>query len=304
MNAAPAPGGFGLRALSLLLLAILIWGSTWTAIRYQLGVTDPGWSVAFRFLIATLAIGAYARWEGVSLGIGAADLPLLAAVGLMQFTLNFLLIYHAEAYVTSGLVAMIFALLIIPNAVLGRLFLGHRFGAGFIFGSLLAMAGMALLFRQEITAATAGGGRAALGIGLSLLAMLSASAGNLLQSSGRAARLPGASLLFWGMGFGALINIVLALILSGAPVIDPRPSYWLSTLYLALFGSAITFPVYLSLMRQIGPARAAYTSVLIPIVAMLFSTVLENYHWGPSAIAGSVLALAGLVFALRGKAAA
>lgn len=295
-------GGLSPRILFGFCLTILIWGSTWTAIRYQLGVTDPAWSIAFRFGGAAIFIALYAAARGMSLRIRAGDLPLIVMIGLVQFVLNFLFIYHAEHLIASGLVAMIFALLIIPNAAFGRIFLGHRVGRGFIAGTVLACAGMALLFKDEIEAAGRADG-VLLGVGLTLAGMLSASIGNVLQAGPRTRHMPWAALLVWAMGSGAVLDASAALLLSGWPQLDTRPEYWLATLYLALFGSAVTFPIYLSVMRAIGPARAAYSSVIVPIVAMLLSTLLEGYRWTPWAIAGSAVALAGLVIALRGKAA-
>lgn len=284
---------------------VLIWGSTWTAIRFQLGVEAPGWSIAWRFSIAALAMAVYGRATGVSLKLDRADLPLLLAIAVSQFSLNFLFIYNAERFITSGLVAMIFALLIVPNALLGSLFLKQRVGPAFLFGTLLAMAGMALLFRHEVAAAVTGGGRSVLlGIALALLGTLSASVGNLLQASQRAAHLQAPQLLFWSMALGALFNMAVGLAMSGPPAIDPRPEYWAATLWLGIAGSAVTFPLYLEVMRSIGPARAAYSSVLVPIVAMLFSTLFEGYRWSGIAVAGALLAAIGLVVALRGRAAA
>lgn len=303
MSAASPGGDLSPRILAALVLSVLIWGSTWTAIRYQLGVTAPAWSIAFRFTIAALAMALCARWLGMSLRIRRTDLPLIAMIGLTQFMLNFLFLYHAEGFITSGLVAMVFALLIIPNAILGRIFLGHRVGGAFIVGAALAGIGMALLFRHEIAVAATEGGNAALGIGLSLCATLSASVGNVLQASPRVRHLPWAALLVWAMGLAAVANMAVALAGSGWPELDFRPAYWLAVVYLALFGSAITFPLYLYVMRAIGPARAAYSSVMVPIVAMGFSTLLEDYRWTPVAAAGAVLALGGMLFALRGKAA-
>jgi len=290
------------RVMLALLVSILIWGSTWTAIRYQLGVTQPGWSIGFRFAIAAAAMALYAVARGLSLRIRRDDLPLLAAIGISQFLLNFQFIYHAEALITSGLVAMIFALLIVPNAIFGRIFLGQRVSGAFVAGVLLAAAGMVLLFHHEIASAAAGGGRAALGILLVCAGTLSASVGNVLQATARAHRLPWTALLTWSMALGAAASMMLALAGSGWPALDARPEYWIATAYLGLFGSAITFPVYLYAIRMIGPARAAYASVLVPIVAMAFSTMLEGYRWTPAAAAGAALALAGMVFALRGRA--
>jgi drug/metabolite transporter (DMT)-like permease len=303
MSGAPAGHGLGLpsRVMIAFGLSVLVWGSTWTAIRYQLGTTAPAWSIAFRFTIAATAMALYARWQGLSLRIRSTDLPLVLAIGAAQFALNFLLLYNAERFIASGLVAMLFALLIVPNAVLGRIFLGHRVGGGFVAGTLVATVGMVLLFHDAIAAVAGGGGLAALGILLTLGATLSASVGNLLQASPRAAHLNWAGLLVWSMGSGAVIDAVAALLFWGPPVLDPRPEYWAATFYLGLVGSALTFPVYLSVIRALGPARAAYSGVVVPIVAMAFSTLLEGYRWTPSAVAGSVLGIAGLVIALRGK---
>lgn len=292
------------RLLAAFLIATLIWGSTWTAIRYQLGTVDPSWSIAFRFAVASILLGGYARWIGAPLRIARRELPLVIALALAQFMLNFQFVYRAEAYITSGLVAMMFALLIIPNALLGRLLLGHKVGRNFILGSLLAVLGMALLFQKEIQDAAAGGGVALLGIGLTLAGILGASLGNIVQASRRADAMHWVTMIVWGMALGAIGNALLALATTGLPIFDPRPSYWLAVVYLALFGSALTFPLYLFVIRQIGPARAAYSSVLVPIVAMVFSTVLEGYRWTPSAVAGSMLAIAGLVLALKARSPA
>lgn len=291
------------RVILIFAILVLIWGSTWTAIRYQLGVEAPGWSIAWRFVAASIAMGIYARVAGVSLRLSRRDVPLLAGVAMTQFVLNFLFVYNAERFITSGLVAMIFALLIVPNAILGRIFLKQRVGRAFLVGTVLAGLGMVLLFQHEIAQAAGGGSAVLLGIGLSLFGILSASVGNLLQASQRASHLHAAQLLFWAMAIGAVANMVIALPMSGPPVFDPRPEYWLATLWLAFVGSALTFPLYLHVMRAIGPARAAYSSVLIPIVAMLFSTLLEGYRWTGTAVAGALLAGLGLVIALRGKAA-
>ena len=308
-SAAPAspaaPGGIlPARVILPLLLCTLIWGSTWTAIRHQLGVVDLNWSIAYRFTIATVAMYALARREGAPTGISRAQFPLVATIAVSQFLLNFVCIYRAEGYITSGLVAMIFSLLIVPNALFGWLFMGHRVGGAFIVGTVMAIAGMALLFAPQIAGMQAGSGHIALGVLLSFGAVLSASVGNLLQASRRANAMHWATLLFWAMGLAALFNALLALATAGMPTFDPRPGYWLATLYLGLFGTALSFPVYLSVIRLIGPARAAYSGIIVPIVAMGLSTMLEGYRWTLPAIAGSILAIAGLFFALRARSEA
>jgi len=139
------------------------------------------------------------------------------------------------------------------------------------------------------------------GIGFTLLAVLAASVGNLLQLVETVKRLPVASLLAWAMGYGALANGAIALALHGAPTAEARIGYWVGLVYLGLLASALAFFYYYRIIRAIGPAKAAYSSVLVPIVAMLISTLFEDYRWTGLATAGGVLAIAGLLVALSGR---
>jgi drug/metabolite transporter (DMT)-like permease len=140
-----------------------------------------------------------------------------------------------------------------------------------------------------------------IGIGFTLLAVLSAAVGNVLQLTATVRSLPVASLLAWAMSYAALANGTIAWSLSGPPVVEARAGYWLGLLYLGLLASALAFFLYYRIIRAIGPAKAAYSSVLVPILAMLISTVAEDYRWTLLSAAGGGLALVGLVVALTGR---
>jgi drug/metabolite transporter (DMT)-like permease len=103
-----------------------IWGSTWIVIRGQLGIVPPQWSVAYRFVIAAAAMALVATWRGESLRIGRKGLLAALFLGLTQFCVNFDAVYLAERHITSGVVATVFALLVIPSSLLAWAFLGHR----------------------------------------------------------------------------------------------------------------------------------------------------------------------------------
>jgi drug/metabolite transporter (DMT)-like permease len=298
---ARADGFLNPRVLFPFVLITLIWGSTWIVITDQLGAVPPAWSVAYRFAIAAAAMFAYARWTGASLRIGREGHILAFLFGLPQFFLNYNLVYAAELYVTSGLVAVAFALLIVPNSLFGWLFLKQKLTARFLLGSAVALAGVALLFVQEFRASVARPGDVLAGLGLTLLAILAASVSNVMQASERLRRRPVAAMLAWGIFYGALADIVFAWALSGPPVVETRIGYWVSLLYLALAASALAFAFYFHVIRMIGPARAAYSSVLIPVLAMGLSTLFEHYRWTPLAVAGGALTLIGLLLALRSK---
>lgn len=284
-----------------LAIVTLIWGSTWLVIADQLGVVPPSWSVAYRFLSGALAMLAVAAWRRVPLRLDARGWGFAAMLGLAQFCLNFNFVYRAEAHITSGLVAVIFALLVIPNAILGRIFLDQRMGTQFWLGSLVSMAGVGLLMLHELRADASADGATLLGFVLVGCAVLSASVANVMQATETARAYPMATMLGWGMLLGVLFNALYALATVGAPVIEWRWSYLAGTLYLGIAGSAIAFTLYFGVIRVIGPAKAAYSGVAVPIIAMLLSTLFEGYRWSLLAGGGALLAMAGLVWALSAR---
>jgi drug/metabolite transporter (DMT)-like permease len=279
----------------------LIWGSTWIVIRDQLSVVPASWSVAYRFLVAGLVMLVWATMRRDSLRLDARGWRFAGALGLAQFVLNFNFVYRAEEHITSGVVAIVYALLLVPNAILARVFLGQRMGRQLLLGSAVAMAGVALLFVHEARLSDAGPREALIGIGLALLGVLSASVANVMQATRTAKAYPMASVLGWSMLIGAGVDAAFAWATAGPPVIEPRWGYLAGTLYLGVLGSALAFTIYFQLIRVIGPAKAAYTSVLIPVIAMLLSTIFEGYRWSLLAAAGALLVMAGLVIALRAR---
>ena len=280
----------------------LIWGSTWIVIRGQLGTVAPQWSVAYRFVIATIAMALVARWKGESLRLGPKALLPASVLGFCQFCVNFNAVYLAERHITSGVVATVFALLLIPASLMAWAFLGQRPTQRFAWSSLIAVAGVMLLFAHELRGHAASSAQVTSGIALTFVGMLGASFANVLQARPEVRRFPLFAMLAWSMAAGAVIDAVVAFALAGAPTIETSATYWAGLLYLALAASTLNFSLYYPVVRKIGPGKAAYSSVLVPIIAMGFSTWLENYRWTSLTIAGAILALGGMVAALtRGK---
>jgi drug/metabolite transporter (DMT)-like permease len=277
----------------------LIWGSTWFVITGQIREVPPQWGVAFRFLLATPAMFALALAMRSRLKMPGPAHALAMVVGLCQFAGNYSFVYQAERHLTSGIVAVMVGMMIVPNAVLGRLVLHHPITRRFALGSVVAMGGIALLLVNEARVAKVGG-NVGWGIALALGAMLAASVSNVIQANRTGRSVPLLTLIAWSMLYGTVFDCALAWAMAGPPPM-PGPGYWLGTAYLAFAGSVVTFPLYYTLIREIGPGRAAYHNVLVVIVAMLISTLLEGYRWTNLAIAGSVLSLVGLLIALRAK---
>ena len=279
-----------------------IWGSTWIVIRYQLGDVPPQWSVAYRFVIATAGMFALAAIKRDRLNLGWKGLVAATVLGFTQFCINFNAVYLAERHITSGVVATVFALLLIPSTLMAWIWLGHRPNSRFLWSSLVSVIGMLLLFLHELREHGASAQQISSGILLTFVGMLGASTANVLQARPEIRRFPLFGLLAWSMAAGAVIDSAVAFALTGPPVLDARPSYWAGLFYLALFASVLNFSLYYPVVRKLGPGKAAYSSVLVPIIAMGFSTWLENYRWTPVTIAGALLALGGMVVALsRGK---
>jgi drug/metabolite transporter (DMT)-like permease len=275
-----------------------IWGSTWIVITGQLGSVPPQWSVTYRFLIAAVAMAGLAAWKGESLNLGSKAVPVAAFLGFTQFCVNFNAVYLAERHITSGVVATVFALLLIPATLFGWLWLGHRPSKRFAWSSLVAVAGIVLLFVHELQEHPANSRQIAAGIALTFVGMLGAAVANVAQARPEIRRFPLLGLLAWSMAAGAIIDGIIAFAMTGPPVFDPRPSYWFGVLYLSLFASVLTFSLYYPVVRRIGPGKAAYSSVIVPIIAMGFSTWLEHYRWTGIAVAGALLALGGMAAAL------
>ena len=184
---------------------------------------------------------------------------------------------------------MLYALLLVPNAVLARIFLKQPVTRGFVQGSAIAIVGIAMLLVHEYHMAPPEG-RVALGIALTMCGIASASVANVLQATQAARRQPMLALLAWGMALGSIGDAAFTWATAGPPQFDLRWGYVGGILYLAVIGSVVTFPIYFRLIRDLGPGRAAYNGVLVPIVAMLLSTLFEGYRWSLLAAGGGVRA--------------
>jgi len=289
---------FGGPAIVFVLIS-LIWGSTWLVIKGQLGVVPAAWSVTYRFAIGCALMGVLTIATGRSLRLKLRGHAFAAIAGFFQFVCNFNLVYAAERHVTSGLIALTFALLVVPNALLSALLLKNPVTPRFLIGSGIGIAGLALVFAPDLQSPAAAG--LTEGVLLGVAAVLCASVANVMQATGFARTLEPLPMLAWMMFYGAVMDFGFAAATAGPPVFDVRPEYWAGLAYLAVVASAFAFTVYYRLIREIGPGPAAYTGVVIPVVALVLSTVFEGYRWSVLAAVGAALALVGLAVALGSR---
>ncbi len=287
------------RVLIPFVIVTLIWGSTWLVIRDQLGTVPESWSVTYRFAVASVAMFALAAVRREAIWLSGRTQAFAAGIGITQFMMNFNFVYRAEHYLTSGVVAVIFALLIVPNTVFSRLFLKTPVDPKFLAGGGIAVIGIALLLAHEASSVRGDFATVALGASLTFAGVLSASVANVMQATPLARAQSMIVLIAWAMLWGTFADAAFALATVGPPVFDMRPSYIAGVLYLGLAGSVVCFPLYFGIIRAVGAGPAAWSSVLIPVIAMGLSTLFEGYHWSALAIGGSLLALTGLIVALR-----
>lgn len=282
---------------ALFAISTLIWGSTWLAIKLQLGVAAPEVSVALRFALAALLLGGWCAMTRRPLRFDRRAHAFLALQGVLLFGLNYVGVYRAEQYATSGLVAVLFSTIVFMTPIGARVVFGTALTLRMLVAAALGVIGVALLFLPQLTQARQGG-TAALGILLGLGATAIASAGNLAAMRNQDAGIPVLAGNAWAMAYGAGAAAIVALMAGASWTVEWTTPYLVSLLYLALFGSVVAFGAYLTLLKEVGAASASYVAVATPVVAMALSTVFEGYRWTPVAAFGIVLAVAGNWLAL------
>jgi drug/metabolite transporter (DMT)-like permease len=280
------------------IVTCLIWGSTWLVITFQLGVVPPEASIVYRFTLAALLLMVYALARRLPMRFTPRQHFFIALQGTFLFSLNYILVYLAEQNLTSGLVAIVFSMLILSNVVLGAIFLRNPIRPRVVLGGVIGVAGLALVFRPDLSGFVGGSGWR-LGLLLSVAAVLSASVGNILSARNQRAGLPVVQTNAYGMAYGAAVTLVVAVVRGVPFTFDPSPSYVLSLVYLAVFGSVIAFGTYLTLVGRMGVDRAAYIGVIFPLVALLLSMMFEGLGLGTVGLLGVALVAAGNVLVLN-----
>ena len=278
----------------LYLITVFIWGATWLAIKFQLGVVAPELPIAYRFAIASVLLFIFSSVRRSSLRFDWRAHSFMALQGLLLFSLNYIMVYLAEVYLTSGLVAIIFSMLIIMNVIFGAILLHNPVRLSVVIGAIVGLCGLTLVFWPELSSFDISS-ELAFGMILAFMGAVSASLGNIVSARNQGHKLPIIQTNAFGMAYGAVFMLVLALFRGAKLEFDPSADYVVSLLYLAVFGSVVGFGSYLTLLGRIGPDRAAYVTVLFPVIALLLSTLFEGMTWSLPQLAGVALVILGNV---------
>jgi len=286
----------------LYVITVLVWGSTWLAIEFQLGVVAPEVSIVYRYAGASLLLFAWSRIRGLRLAFSLRDHGWFFLLGLLLFGVNYVLAYRAQIYISSALTAIAFSTLLWMNIINARIFFGVKAGRRVLFGALLGVAGIFTLFAPQIGELTFSD-TVFYGSFLAVIGALVASFGNMVSQGAQRSKLPVVQSNAWGMFYGTLITAAIAISEGQEFVFEWTAAYLGSLLYLTVFGSIVAFGAYLTLLGRIGAHKAGYAMVMFPVVALILSVLFEGLEVDATIVVGTLMVLAGNLFVLDTKAA-
>ena len=263
-------------------------------------MVDPLLSVAYRFMLAGFALAIFCFATGKQMRFTAVEHVLMLTLGLCLFGINYWLVYEAETKLTSGVVAVIFSLIIVSNILLNALFLKGKIKRDVIIAAVLGISGTYFLFKNELSNINLSG-KDALVLLICLGGIIMASTGNIISAYQQKRKIPVLQANAFGMIYGGLAMFATVLILNKPVIFDASAKYILSLVYLAAFGSIVAFSTYLKLLGEIGPDRADYIAIIIPAMSIVISTIFEGYKWDLYAFFGIFLLFSGNILALRFK---
>jgi drug/metabolite transporter (DMT)-like permease len=284
----------------LYVITVFVWGSTWFAIEFQLGVVAPEVSIVYRYAGASILLFAWSRFRGLNLAFGLRQHGWFVLLGLLLFGLNYILAYRAQIYITSALTAIAFSTIVWMNILNARIFFGVKAVPGVLFGSLLGVAGILTLFMPQVGELTMTD-TVLYGSVFAVLGAVVASFGNMVSQAAQKRSLPIIQSNAWGMFYGAILTGIVALIEGHPFVFEFSFGYVASLAYLTVFGSIVAFGAYLTLLGRIGAHKAGYAMVTFPVIALILSMLFEGLKLDASIVTGTILVLAGNLLVLRAK---
>ncbi|WP_286741780.1 DMT family transporter [Pseudoalteromonas sp. UBA2102] len=281
-----------MKSAALYLTTVLIWGSTWLAISFQLGDIAVELSLFYRFAIAAACMWLFVAYKKPNMRFSLVDHGFFALLAISNFGLNYLLLYWAQNYLSSAMASIAFSMLLIMNIVNTRLFFAKPIAKRIYCGALIGVVGIICLFWPHLLQFDLSNG-ALVGLLLALGGTFVASLGNMISvrnSNHQIGVLQGNA---WGMLYSA-VGLAVYVLINGITVSFSAPtSYSLSLLYLSVFGTVIAFGCYFALLKNIGPEKASYAIVLFPLVAVALSSFFEGFEWHANTFAGFSLVLLG-----------
>lgn len=284
----------------LYILTVLIWGTTWFAIKLQLGHAPDEISILYRAALAAALLLAWCKINRFSLRFRLTDHVFLCALGLSMFSLHSLLVYSATSYVVSGVIAVVFSSVSFLSILNNFIFFRTKPSFNVCLGALVGISGLCIFFWSEIAQAALQE-NALKGLGLAAIGTLIFSLGSSISRRNHTKGLEIIPSMAMGMVYGTLAMLIYTLAGSSQFVLPNSTVYWASLFYLVIPGSIVAFLCYLKLIKNIGPELASYTTVLFPVIALLVSSMLEGYTWSTTDLLGLTFVILGNVIVMRKK---
>jgi len=269
----------------------LIWGSTWLGIKLHLTQVPPILSVGYQFSLASVILLTYCLLTNKKLAFSLRHHFFMALQGFTLYGLSYCMSYLATSYLTSGLVAVVFSTILLWNILNLRLFMSQPIAWRAFLGGALGLAGLCILFWNELLAFSATQGF--IGLIMGIVGAYLASAGNVVGARNAKTGLPVTQANTYGMAYGGLLILFIHFGGGGELTIDWSLGYLGPMLYLTIFGSVVAFGCYMLLIGRIGAEYAAYVTLMMPVVALILSTFFENYRWSINAGLGVIIVLSG-----------
>jgi drug/metabolite transporter (DMT)-like permease len=283
-------------------VVLLAWGSSWFAISFQLGDVAPQVSIVWRFLLASIILFIWCYFRGLKLSFPWRDHLSWLLLGFFLFCVNYICAYFGTFYLASGLVCLIFSTLTLFTVFNGFIFFKKPIRLPILVGAVVGIAGLSIIFSNEISSADWSLESGIVkGFLWMLLATFFASIGMLLSGQFQARKMPLVQSNAFSMLYGSLILVFYIAVSDLSFSFNTSYSYVLSLVYLAMIASVIGFGVYLKLVGNIGADKASYVNIFTPTIALLLSTLFENYEWSWVGLIGVLLIIIGNIIVLYAK---
>jgi len=271
---------------------VLIWGSTWIAIEYQVNEAAVEVTLFYRFITASIIMLGFCLWRKLPLAFSLKDHAFMFLLALLNFSVNYMILYEAQKYLTSAMASIAFSTLLLVNIINTRIFFGTRIKPKVYVGAFIGLSGIVMLFYPTISAQNYEQS-AVIGLLLALSGTIVASLGNMVSVRNSRQGLPILSVNAWGMIYGTVILLAIILTMDINFTFPETRSYWISLSYVSIFGTVIAFATYFMLMNNIGPEKASYVIILFPVVAIIISIFFEDFQITANVIVGFLMVALG-----------
>jgi len=289
-----------MRNLVLFISTLICWSPTWYLIKFQFGVVDPLISIFYRFFMASIIVFIFLILSKKKMSFNPHQHLSFLLLGVTLFSPNYIFFYLANTYLISGIVTIAFSTILIMNILGERIYFKIKSSKETLFAAGFGIVGILIIFGNELLNFKLED-KTHIGIILSFIATFWASTGNLIHQKNSKDKIPFIQSIAYGMLYGALFTLIVAKFRGAEIIFDNSISYILSFLYLSIIGSVVAFYLYLKLLENIGSARAGYIGVIMPIIALIISTIFEGLQWTNNLIFGLPVLIFGCVLILNQK---